>query len=102
VGKGNWARVPWVAIIDARETDAPGGGIYCVFLFREDMTGVYVTLNQGVTRPRQELGAANARLHLAERAARVRVIASALTNRGFLLDDGIRCTEAPRLHFAAP
>src|SRR6266849_3256230 len=40
VGKGNWARVPWLAIIDSREADAPTGGIYCVFLFREDMSGV--------------------------------------------------------------
>lgn len=43
VGKGSWARVPWVAIIDSREADAPTGGVYCVFLFREDMSGVYLT-----------------------------------------------------------
>jgi 5-methylcytosine-specific restriction enzyme B len=28
VGKGNWARVPWVAIIDSREVGAPTGGVY--------------------------------------------------------------------------
>jgi len=59
VGKGNWARVPWLAVIDSREKDAPRGGVYCVFLFREDMTGVYATLNQGVTKPKDDFGAAS-------------------------------------------
>ena len=39
--------MPWVTIIDSRETDAPTGGIYRVFLVREDMTGVYLTLFRG-------------------------------------------------------
>jgi hypothetical protein len=89
LGKGNWSRVPWLAIIDARETEAPTGGIYCVFLFREDMSGVYLTLNQGVTNPRQELGVADARTYLQDRASRLRRLASALEDRDFLLDDGI-------------
>jgi hypothetical protein len=71
VGKGNWAGVPWLAIIDSAETEAPRKGVYCVFLFREDMTGVYTTLNQGFKRPRQELGAAGARRYLKEIATQV-------------------------------
>jgi hypothetical protein len=89
VGKGSWARVPWVAIIDSREDNAPTGGIYCVFLFREDMTGVYLTLNQGVTKPRQELGTVDARVFLKDKAARTRAITSDLQIRGFLLNNDI-------------
>jgi 5-methylcytosine-specific restriction enzyme B len=87
VGKGNWARVPWVAIIDSREAEAPTGGIHCVFLFREDLTGVYLTLNQGVTKPRQDLGTADARVFLKDKAARIRASASGLQSREFLLNN---------------
>jgi hypothetical protein len=83
VGKGNWAGVPWLAIIDAKEMEAPRKGVYCVFLFREDMTGVYITLNQGVTKPKQEKGAAEARRYLKENATRIRAKVSSLQRRGF-------------------
>ena len=43
VGQGNWARVPWIAFLDERETKTTQRGIYVVLLFREDMSGVYVT-----------------------------------------------------------
>lgn len=89
IGKGNWARVPWLAIIDSREFDAPRRGIYGVFLFREDMTGVYLTLNQGVTKPKEELGVIEARRYLRGRANRIRLIVSDLASREFMLDDEI-------------
>lgn len=53
VGKGNWARVPFISILDDRETNTPQRGVYCVFLFRADMSGVYLTFNQGVTEPKK-------------------------------------------------
>ena len=56
VGKGQWAKVPWVAILDRSETTTVQRGIYVVYLFREDMSGVYLTLNQGVTEPTSKLG----------------------------------------------
>ncbi len=89
VGKGSWARVPWVAIIDSREPDAPTGGVYCVFLFREDMSGVYLTLNQGVTKPKQEFGTNDASVFLKDKAARIRAVASELQSRDFLLNNDI-------------
>lgn len=56
VGQGNWVKVPWIAIINRNETDGAQEGIYIVFLFSEDMRRMYLTLNQGVNRPRQRLG----------------------------------------------
>ena len=50
-GKGNWAEVPWIAIINKNETDGAQEGVYIVYLFSEDMKRVYLTFNQGVSRP---------------------------------------------------
>lgn len=47
VGQGRWATVPWIAIMDARETDRVSSGVYVVYLFRGDLSGVYLGLNQG-------------------------------------------------------
>src|SRR5262245_28983658 len=49
VGQGNWARCPWISIFDVSITTTAQEGYYPVYLFREDMTGVYLSLNQGVT-----------------------------------------------------
>lgn len=68
IGRGNWARVPWIAFLDNRETNTTQSGIYGVFLFREDMSGVYITYNQGVTRILNEYGAREGRKILQEKA----------------------------------
>ncbi|MDG5470530.1 DUF3578 domain-containing protein [Jeotgalibacillus sp. ET6] len=50
-GNGQLTFTPWVSIIDKSLCD--GGstqkGIYPVFLFKKDMTGVYLSLNMGNT-----------------------------------------------------
>lgn len=52
-GKGNWTDSPWIAILDTLITDTPQSGYYPVFLFKADMSGVYLSLNQGVTEVRE-------------------------------------------------
>jgi hypothetical protein len=49
VGQGNWASVPWVAIMNRKITVSTQRGYYIVYLFSEDMQSVYLTLAQGVT-----------------------------------------------------
>lgn len=49
-GSGNWANIPWVAIFDLLVTDSAQSGFYPVYLFKDDMSGVYLSLNQGVTK----------------------------------------------------
>ena len=39
VGQGNWAGVPWIAVLHPRETNTTQRGIYPVLLFREDLLG---------------------------------------------------------------
>lgn len=55
-GAGNWANIPWLSILDERITISTQDGIYPVFLFRSDGSGVYLSLNQGTTVPSRELG----------------------------------------------
>jgi len=88
-GQGNWAKVPWVAIMDDRETTSTQKGIYCVYLFREDGSGVYLTLNQGVTEPQRLHGASEGKRMLRDRAADLRAGAKSLEGSGFQLDAGI-------------
>lgn len=49
-GKGQWAFIPWLAIFHNDITHTTSQGVYIIYLFKEDMSGVYLTLNQGVTK----------------------------------------------------
>lgn len=49
IGSGNFAEVPWVAIMDPELTKSTQIGIYIVFLFSSDGKRIYLSLNQGVT-----------------------------------------------------
>lgn len=51
-GKGRWTDTPWLAIFDRFVTVSAQKGYYPVFIFRDDMSGLYLTLNQGVTEIR--------------------------------------------------
>lgn len=67
-GQGNWAKVPWVGIYDRFITESAQDGFYLVYLVREDFSGAYLSLNQGVTTVRNVYGA-DAKVALAARAA---------------------------------
>jgi MoxR-like ATPase len=54
VGQGNWANVPWVAVMNKSVTTSTQRGFYLVYLFAEDMSHVYLTLAQGVTETSNE------------------------------------------------
>jgi hypothetical protein len=88
-GQGNWARVPWVALMDERETTSTQKGVYGVLLFRQDATGVYVTFNQRVTELKRLHGTVEAREILKQRAQRLHELLSAepAARRGFQSGD---------------
>ena len=89
-GQGNWAKVPWIALMDDRVTRTTQKGIYCVYLFSEDLSGAYLTLNQGVTEPRRELGPKGGREFLRGTVETMRArLGRELSNAGFSIDDGI-------------
>ncbi|MDB5159629.1 MAG: ATPase associated with various cellular 5 [Mucilaginibacter sp.] len=49
VGVGGLPAILWIAIFDILVTQSAQSGYYPVFLFRDDMSGFYLSLNQGVT-----------------------------------------------------
>jgi MoxR-like ATPase len=97
VGAGNWAKVPWLALLDERETTSTQRGVYGVFLFRQDMSGVYLTFNQGVTEPKKQHGTAAGLQLLKERAAALRQECGSLAHRSFALDDEVDLRTEPGL-----
>ncbi len=54
VGQGNWATVPWIAIMNRAITTSTQRGYYIVYLFSEDMSRLYLTFAQGVTETTRE------------------------------------------------
>lgn len=55
-GQGNWADVPWIGIFDRTITSSAQDGFYIVYLFRSDMQGLFLSLNQGVTSIKEKYG----------------------------------------------
>lgn len=53
-GQSQWAKCPWIGVFDRFITETAQSGYYIVYLFREDMGGVYLSLNQGVTQIRSK------------------------------------------------
>lgn len=56
VGKGRWAEIPWIAIFIKDITKTATKGYYIVYLFKADMSGMYISLNQGWTYFQEKYG----------------------------------------------
>jgi 5-methylcytosine-specific restriction enzyme A len=82
-GQGYWARVPCAAVFDRFVTDTAQDDYYIVYLVKEDFTGLYLSLNQGVTTVKKQYGAD------AKKALRVRA-SDYLARIGTVADDLIR------------
>lgn len=79
-GQGNWARGPWVAIFNPIITTSAQRGFYPVYLFREDMTGVYLSLNQAMTEQKNQYKS-DAKTVLKARAGNFRAILGPQTGK---------------------
>ena len=88
-GKGNWATVPWIVLLDHRVTTTTQEGVYCVLLFREDMSGVYLTFNQGVTNLHKKLGTKESKRILEDKAELIQNKCQNLINYDFYLNNNI-------------
>lgn len=49
-GIGLWARCPWIAILDPSITKTVQAGFFPMYVFREDLSGAYLSLNQGIKK----------------------------------------------------
>ena len=75
VGQGNWATIPWLCIFDRRITTTAQSGVYIVYLLSSDGNALYLTLNQGCTDLRNQLGKAGAinKMHETSNAIRSKI-----------------------------
>lgn len=89
VGKGNWATIPWLAIMDQRVTTTTQEGVYVVMLISRDLQSVYLTLAQGITAVVNAHGGREGVRILSERAATLRSMVPELTEAGIELSGEI-------------
>lgn len=72
VGQGTWATIPWICCFDRSVTTSATNGYYLVILFKEDMSGFYISLNQGYTYFRDKYGAKEGRQKITKTATLIR------------------------------
>ncbi|MDG1418669.1 MAG: DUF3578 domain-containing protein [Maricaulis sp.] len=94
VGQGNWTKTPWIAVLDRRVTSSTQKGIYIVILVAEDLSVSYLTLNQGMTELRNNLGQQDAVKEMLRVAEATRLGLSNLGTAGFSLDNDINLRSA--------
>lgn len=68
IGQGNPAEIPWICVFDIDITKSAQDGFYIVYLFKSDMSGVYLSLNQGWTQYEREFGTKEGRLEIKKNA----------------------------------
>lgn len=56
MGQGNKTSYPWVSILNKNITTSTQEGIYIAYLFKKDMSGLYLALNQGITHFERKYG----------------------------------------------
>ncbi|RYG86552.1 MAG: DUF3578 domain-containing protein, partial [Alphaproteobacteria bacterium] len=86
LGKGAWASVPWIALMDERETTSTQRGLYIAFLVSRDLATIHLCLLQGMTELVQEHKTSGARPILRQRSDAYRALAPELAHHGFMLD----------------
>ena len=79
-GQGNWVRGPWLGIFNPVVTNGAQQGYYPCYLFKEDMSGVYLSLNQGMTEAKEHYKA-DAKTALRARAQNYRAMLGSQTSR---------------------
>jgi MoxR-like ATPase len=89
VGKGVWAKVPWIALLNRRVTTSTQTGVYVVILVAEDLSTLYITLNQGMTDLVEELGQQAAARTLAERSGAFQSLVQDLKEHGIVVGNDI-------------
>ena len=89
LGKGVWASVPWIAVMDARETNSTQTGLYIVLLVSRDLSAIHLCLMQGTTELVNEYKQSGALPILRARSDQYRALVPDLASAGFRLDGDI-------------
>ena len=89
LGKGGWANVPWIALLNRNVTTSTEKGLYVVFLVAQDLSSVYLTLNQGITDLVNELGKKAAARSLTDQSEAYQQRLRHLSDAGLVLGNNI-------------
>ena len=89
LGKGNWAAVPWLALLNQNVTTTTQSGLYVVFLITQDLSTIYLALIEGMTDLVNELGQRSAAAALQERSEGYRAQVPELADLGLTLSGEI-------------
>lgn len=93
LGIGRMADIPWISLLNTTVTSTTQKGIYCVYAFKSDMSGVYITLNQGIGLGAVSGPSQSTLDSLHQNAIRIRPQLSTLSGFGYSLDDEIHLAE---------
>lgn len=89
LGKGIWASIPWIALLNREVTTSTQSGIYVALLFSEDLSTIFATLNQGMTHLVNELGRSAAVRTMGERSEAYRGQIGWVKEAGIKVENGI-------------
>jgi len=99
-GQGNFAYVPWVAVYNKTVTESIQKHYHVIYLFREDMKGVYLSLNQGITDIKSQTSNNNeAKELLRSRANKSRIILENILSEKLLDNIDLGVKHSPHAHF---
>ena len=77
-GQSKPALIPWVAIFNSSITKKAARGLYLVFLLKADMSGMYLSLNQGFTYFKEKYGDKDGKIKLRRVSQEIRNILNTL------------------------
>lgn len=83
IGQGQIAEVPWICIYDKEITNKAETGYYLVYLVKSDLSGFYLSLNQGWTQYQNEYATKNARLKIKENAQKAQKLLKSINDFSF-------------------
>ncbi|WP_327033926.1 MrcB family domain-containing protein [Micromonospora ureilytica] len=81
--------VPWIAVLDSNVTTTAQEGLYIVYLYRQDLSRVYLSMNQGATQHQRNAGEAGLTGVAQDRAALAELRAETALLRKHLSDEAL-------------
>ena len=93
VGQGNWATIPWIAILNSSITTTPQEGVYIVYLLSSDSKRLYLSFNQGCTKIKNSSHSKNETISSLEDAANK--IRRKINSQGFSIEKDIELGDRP-------
>lgn len=90
-GKSQPAEVPWISIFMRDITKTATKGLYLVFLIKADLSGMYLSLNQGFTYFKDNYGAKEGKVKIKNAASEMRKVLNTIP-KDSLKDIDLECS----------